>query len=391
MSNEGGVLPAFGPAFDPGFSTDDMTQVFSAEARVQSMCKFEAALAAAGADAGVVPAEIAAEIERACAAQVSDAGRRVLAEGWQTGSPVIVLLSQLRDKLSPEAGALIHHGATTQDVVDSALMIQIRAGLQLLDAGLVQVASTLRDVAFEHRATPMTGRTFLQHAVPTTFGLRVAQWLEPIIRQLPALRSTSDSLPVQLGGPVGNQATLGAHAATVTGGLAERLGLVVPLLPWHTDRSRLAEVVALVTAISSSMAKIGTDLTLLSQSEVGEVRTRPGGSSSMPHKRNPIDPMRAVAAARVCAATAHVVTAASPHELERSIGSWHAEWFAVPVVFQTAGAAVEAIGVATRSMEVDVERMSTNLGAVDGKASSATTALVDQVLAAAASVLGIAE
>jgi 3-carboxy-cis,cis-muconate cycloisomerase len=372
--------------FDPGFSTTAMTRVFSAESRVRAMSRFEGALAAAQADAGLIPAGIAAEIERVCGSRVADA-ESLLASGWEAGTPVVVLLERLRAGLSPEAAGMIHHGATSQDAVDSALMTQIREGLDLLDGGTVRIAVSLQSLASEHRDTPMMGRTFLQHAVPTTFGLRAALWMEPLLGHLAELRVTMANLPVQLGGPVGNRAALGEHADAVTAGVAERLGLAVPVVPWHTDRSRLSEVVALVARVAGSTGKIGRDLTQLAASEVGEVRTRSGTSSSMPGKRNPIDAIRAVSAARACAAVAQIVTAAPPHDLERGIGSWHAEWFAVPLVFQTASAAVEAVGSAIESIEVDAGRMATNLGVTAEPAMlAAAGVLVDRALAAAESL-----
>lgn len=374
--------------FDPGFSTAAMTRLFSANSRVQAMCRFEAALAAASADAGIVPADIAAEIDQVCALPMADA-ESVLAAGWEVGTPVVVLLERLRAELSPEGARLIHHGATTQDVVDSALMIQIRDGLQLLDGSMRRIATALQSLAVEHRGTPMMGRTFLQHAQPTTFGLRAALWLEPLVRQLAELRVAAGNLPLQLGGPVGNRATLGEHADAITAGVADRLDLAVPVASWHTDRSRLAEAVALVTRIAGAAAKIGVDLVQLSHSEVGEIQTRAGASSSMPGKRNPIDAIRAVAAHQACAAVSQIVAAAPPHELERGIGSWHSEWFAVPLVFQTAAATLEAIGSAAESIEVDTDRMATNLSAAAEPAMLvAAGALVDRVLAAADAVIG---
>lgn len=374
--------------FDPGFSTATMSRLFSADSRVQAMCRFEGALAAAQADAGLIPAGAAAEIERVCASRVADA-ESVLAAGWEVGTPVVALLERLRAGLSPDAAEVIHHGATTQDVVDSALMTQIREGLGLLEEGVARVAVSLQSLAIEHRETPMMGRTFLQHAEPTTFGLRAALWMEPLLRHLTELRAAVDDLPVQLGGPVGTRAALKEHADVITAGVAGRLGLVVPVVPWHTDRSRLAEVIGLVGRIAASAGKTGLDLVQLSQSEVGEIGTRSGRSSSMPGKRNPIDSIRAVAAARACAAVTQIVTAAAPHQLERGAGSWHAEWFAVPLVFQTAAAAVEAIDSATGSIEVDTARMATNLGAAPEPAMLATAgALVDRALAAAGAVLG---
>ncbi len=374
--------------FDPGFSTTAMTRTFSAAARVRAMCAFEAALAGAAADVGLIPGDVAAEIERVCLEPVADA-EPLLAAGWEAGTPVVVLLERLRAGLSPDAARSIHRGATTQDVVDSALMAQVGAGLELLAAGVQRVAVALRSLAREHRETPMMGRTFFQHAQPTTFGLRAAFWLEPLVRHLAELRATAGSLPLQLGGPVGNQAELGEHATEVAAGVAARLGLVVPAVPWHTDRSRLAEVISLTVRIASSAAKIGSDVAHLARTETGEIRTRSGTSSSMPGKRNPIDAIRAVAAAQACAAVAQIVTAAPPHELERGVGAWHAEWFAVPLVFQTAAAAVESAGAVAGSIEVDGARMAASLGAPAEPAMlAAAAALVDRVLAAADAAIG---
>lgn len=357
---------------DPGFTTERMRAVFDAAARVAAMCRFEGALAAASADAGVVPAGAAEQIARACAAPSPDP-MAILAAGWAEGTPVLPLLRELRAALPDDAAHWLHHGATTQDVVDSGLAVQARDGLAALDGELCAVAGTLRQVVEEHRDLPVQGWTFLQPAEPTTVGLRAAGWLAPTVRHLGALRAARAGLVVQLGGPTGTQAALGDRADAVTEGLARRLGLAVPDLPWHTDRSRVAELAGLLERVARTMAKIGTDLVLLAHD--GEVRVRAGASSSMPGKRNPIDAVRAIAAAEACSGAASIVTRGRPPELERGAGGWHAEWLAVPLTFCTCAAAVEGIRRALTSLEIDAAPAAAG-------PSPAAQAFVDRVLRA---------
>lgn len=366
------------PTVDSGFSTARLTEAFAAEARVAAMCRFESGLARASASAGVVPSETADRIVKACDAGVDDA-EAVLAEGWQDGTPVLPLLTRLRAGLDAEAARWLHHGATTQDVIDTAMMLQARAGLDALRADLVAVARDLRAAAVTHRDTPAAAWTFLQPAVPTTMGRRVAGWLAPVVTHLRELRETGAALPVQLGGPSGTLDALGHDALAVVEALAEDLGLVAPDLPWHTDRTVVASLVGTLERTARTLATIGTDLALLAHD--GIARMRAGDSSSMPGKRNPIDAVRAVAAAEACAGAASVVTRGRPHELERGIGGWHAEWWAVPLVFQTAGAAAEAIRDAVGSLEVVVD------GGTEGP-TPATGVFVDRVVAACDTEVG---
>lgn len=337
------------PTIDPGFSTDTLSAIFSPPARVAAMCRFEAALAHAQADVGLVPAEVARRIGDACDDGIDDADV-VLRQGWEDGTPVVPLLGRLREALDDEAVGWLHHGATTQDVVDTAGVLQLQAALPAVRRDLLAVARSLRDVVDLHRATPAEGWTFLQPAVPTTVGRRAAGWLSAVVGHAADLRVQTAGLPVQLGGPTGTLDALGDHGPAVVEALAARLDLVAPVLPWHTDRGVLEELVGALQRTGRTMAHVGTDLALLAHH--GAVRMRAGGSSSMPGKRNPIDAVRAVAAAEACHGVAAVVTAGRPHELERGVGGWHAEWFALPLVVQTAGAAAEAIARATSSLEV---------------------------------------
>lgn len=360
------------PTVDPGFSTDAMTAVFAPGARVAAMCRFEAALARASTAAGILDGLVADRVVAACEAGVADPAD-VLVAGWEDGTPVLPLLARLRGRLDDEAAAALHHGATSQDVVDTGTVLQVRAGLAALRADLAGLAADLRAVCVTHRDTPAAAWTFLQPAVPTTVGRRAAGWLAPVVAHLATLRRLDAGLPVQLGGPSGTLDALGASGPAVVAAVADELGLVVPLVAWHTDRTVVAEVVAAVERAARTAATIGTDLALLAHD--GAVRMRPGGSSSMPGKRNPIDATRAVAAAEACSGVAAVITHGRPHELERGVGGWHAEWFAVPLAFQTAAAAVEAVGRAVATLVVVTE------GGTAGPTPAAVDA-VDRVVAA---------
>ncbi len=368
-------------SFDPGFTTLEMARLFSAESKVAAMARVEAALAGAQADLGIIPTAVAEEIQMACAEPITDPGA-ILVDGWEAGSPVIPLLSVLRGRLGATAGRWVHHGATTQDIVDTALMLVVRDGLDVLERNLAGCADDLTRLAVDHRDTPMTARTLLQSAGQTTFGVRVVQWLEPLARHTASLHTRASSLPVQLGGPIGIADAFPDGGVDLVAKLAENLGLAAPVLAWHTERSRLGEVVGLVDSVAAWVGKVGLDLVLLAQSGIGEVRMRPGGSTSVADKRNPIDAVRAVAASAACSANVSLVTGGRPHELERAAGGWHTEWFAVPVAFQTGGAAVEAISRAIGSIEVDADRMLSNLNSpVDPTALRSATLLVDRVVA----------
>jgi 3-carboxy-cis,cis-muconate cycloisomerase len=340
------------------------------------MLRFEAALAAAEADCGLIDADTAAEIAAAAETIIVDA-TDIFRAGWEEGTPVIPLLDQMREQLSTQAGEALHRGATTQDVVDTATMLQVGEAIDVLVGDLDPLVSDLTGLAKTHRDTPALARTFLQPAGVTTFGLRVAYWMAPVGRHRISLWRLRESLPIQLGGAVGTRHMLGGRGAQVAALLAEALGLADPPSPWHGDRSPIAGAVAAVAGLAGDVAKIAGDLVLLSH--LGEVRSRPGRSSIIAGKQNPIDPMRALAAADVCRGAATIVLTARPPELERGVGGWHAEWWAVPSVFQAGGAAVEAIARAVSELEVDTEAMEANIGEMDRDVGEAG-ALVDTLL-----------
>lgn len=349
------------PSFDSGFSTEEMTALFSPESIVGALLRFEGELAMALADVGLAPSDEAEEVAAACRSGVSDP-EALLESTWETGTPIIAL----REAVG--AGKWFHHGATTQDAVDTAQMLLARSGLELLGERLVAIASRLRELTESHRDQPHMGRTFLQIARPVTFGFRTATWLDAVIDHVIELRARRGSLAVQLGGPVGMGHAEDEGGRAVLESLARRLGLRAPDISWHTNRTLVISLVQSVERVARTMAKIGTDIAILSSSSVAEISVRTGRSSSMPEKQNPIDSVRAIAAASACAGAATMLSTAPPHQLDRSVGGWHVEWLAVPLALETADAATEAIGIALDSLEVDAAAMgslaeSTEIGA----------------------------
>lgn len=364
------------PSLFPGFSTEELADLYTSRSTVAAILEFEAALAFALADAGIAPRDEAERVAAACRVEVDDP-ESILASTWETGTPIIALREVV------DAGKWFHYGATTQDAIDTGQMLQAVRALEILDRHLSSIAERLRDLTVEHRQTPHMGRTFLQDARPTTFGFRTATWLDSVLSHIEGLRDHRTALPIQLGGPVGTRETYGESGSEVAGALAERLGLRAPAISWHSDRTVVLALAQAVERAATTMAKIGADVAFLSSSAVGEVSVRSGGSSSMPHKQNPFDSIRAVAVSSSCTGAVAMLTAAPPPELDRAVGGWHVEWTALPLVFQTAGAAIEAIDLCLASLEVDEE-------AIAGPVETPTPtdqSQIDKVLARHATVL----
>jgi 3-carboxy-cis,cis-muconate cycloisomerase len=360
---------------EQGFTTAEMAAVFTPAARVAAMLEFEAALALALSDVGLVDTETAEAVAEACRGPVEDPGA-VLASTWSDGTPMLSLLDTIRSRLTEDEAKWVHYGTTTQDAVDSGTMILASRGLEVLDAGLIAVAGRMATLVARHRDQPQMGRTFLQHARPTTFGFTAAGWLDATLGHLTDLRQEHSKLAVQLGGPVGNLSGYGNRGVEVTEALAGRLGLAAPSLPWHSDRSRIAGLAAALEQTARTMARVGLDVALLASSDIAEISVRGGRSSSMAGKQNPMDSVRAVAAAEVCTAAAQVITAGRLTELERGMGGWHAEWAALPLVFQGAAATAEAITKCLASLEVDSDTMGSRVESV----AEIDPRLIDRVL-----------
>jgi 3-carboxy-cis,cis-muconate cycloisomerase len=364
---------------DPGFTTPEMAEIWTAAARTGAILEFEAALASSLGEAGLAPVEEAEAVALACARPLQRP-EEVLASTWESGTPLIAVMDELRDRLTAEQARWVHYGATTQDAIDTAQMLQAARGLDLLEASLTRIADSMMRLMEANRRQPQMGRTFLQLARPTTVGMRVALWLEPVLRHIEGLRAARSSLALQLGGPVGNRAELGPEADQVVRAVARRLGLDSPLVSWHADRSRMWRLVDAVEHPIRSTAKVAMDIALLAQSDVAELTVRGGGSSSMAGKQNPLDAIRALAAADACSAAAGMISRGRPHELDRGIGSWHVEWLALPLLFQTAAANVQALERLLGSVVVQPESMASRVPAQEEAVGESVEGQIDGVI-----------
>ena len=346
---------------------DDVLDAVSDRAWLAALLEAERALANAEAIAGAIPAHAAAAIADRCRPELFDPARLVEA-GRSAANPVEPLVRELAEAVGGEAAAFVHWGATSQDIMDSAAMLVARRGLGIALARLDAAAARCAELAGEHRSTPMAGRTLLQHAVPTTFGLKCAGWLAALLDARAGLeRIRAERLAVQLGGAAGTLAALGDSGLEVVRLFARELDLPEPELPWHADRQRIAELGAALATAAGVAAKIAGDIVLLSQTEVAEVREGEGGASStMPQKRNPAASVRAIACARQARGHAAVLLAAAEGEHERAAGAWQSEWAALSGALACGGGALANTAEALAGLEVDPERMRQNLDATGG-------------------------
>ena len=349
--------------FDPLGAPVRLRAALSGRAWVAAMLEVEAALAAAGAEAGVIPAEAAGAIAAACRPGAVD-GAGLGDAALAAGNPVVPLVARIRDAAGEEAGAWVHHGATSQDVLDTAAMLVARRAVALVTEELDAVARACAALARAHAGTPMAGRTLLQQALPVTFGLTAAGWLDATLDARAGLARAR--LDVQLGGAAGTLAALGDAGPAVVAALAARLGLGAPELPWHTARGRVAELSAALAVAAGTMGKVGLDLVLLAQTEVGEVEAGAGGSSTLPHKRNPVGAVRARACALRMPGLAATLLAAMAQEHQRAAGAWHAEWEPLTQALALTGGAAAGVSEALDGLAVDAARMRANLGATGG-------------------------
>jgi 3-carboxy-cis,cis-muconate cycloisomerase len=331
------------------------------------MLDAERALAEAGAAVGLVPEDAAARIGEACSAERYDP-ERLADDGRAVGNPAEPLVRELRTAVGDEAAEFVHLGATSQDIVDTAAMLVSRRAVGIVLTELDRLADGCAELARAHRSTPMAARTLLQQAVPTTFGLKAAGWLVAALDTRRELAVVSEErLAAQLGGAAGTLAALGDAALEIVRLYARELGLAEPLLPWHTNRHRIAELGAALNAVAGAAAKVGRDIALLAQSEVGELAEASGGrSSTMPQKRNPVRSTIAVACARLANAHAGVLLGGLAQEHERAVGGWHAEWEALSGTLAFAGGSAAAAADAVTGVEIDAERMRANLEASGG-------------------------
>ena len=355
-------------AFDGLFVPAELRAAVSSRAWLEAMLDAERALANAGATAGGVPQHVATEIGEACDPERFDF-EQLVDEGRSVGNLAEPLVRALAGSVGAEAAPHVHRGATSQDIVDTAAMLVSRRALALVLAEADDVASAAAALARDHRETLMVARTVLQHAVPTTFGLKAAGWLFAVVEARARLEQVSrERLAAQLGGAAGTLAGFGDKGIALADLYAQELGLQAPALPWHTNRTRVAELGAALATIAGVAAKIALDLVLLAQTEVAEVAEGrgTGRSSTMPQKRNPVGSTLARANARLAVAHATVLVGSLEQEHERAAGAWQAEWAALVGALAHTGGALRALAGALESLEVDSDRMRQNLDLTGG-------------------------
>ncbi len=330
----------------------------------------ESALARAEAKVGVIPATAAEAITAAITTFAVD--RERLRTGIaHDGVPIPELVRQLREHIGGEAASFVHWGATTQDIMDTALVLNLRTQLDMLDAALLTLTTNLAGLADKHRRTLMAGRTHSQQALPIPFGYKVAGWIAPLLRDRERLAQLRPRLEVvQFGGAVGTLAALGAHGMAVQSALAAELGLGVALLPWHTARDSFVELGGWLSLVMGSLAKMATDIILMAQSEVGEVRESDdparGGSSTMPQKSNPIVSDLIIAAARTSTGLLGSLHGALIAEHERATGGWQVEWLTLPQMVSLCSGALDHAVFLSENLTVDAEQMRANVAASHG-------------------------
>jgi 3-carboxy-cis,cis-muconate cycloisomerase len=376
------------PLLAPMLSSAAMRAVCDDRAYLQNMLEFEAGLARAEATAGVIPGNAAGPIEAACKASAFDLA--ALAEAaTRSGNLAIPLVKALTAnvaKADAEAARYVHWGATSQDVIDTATMLMLRAGIDALDTDLSRAIKGFAALARAHRDTAMVARTWLQHALPMPFGLKAAEYAASLARARCRLRRLRrEGLALQFGGAAGTLAALGDKGLVVAEQLAQELNLPLPEAPWHTHRDRVAEAASGLAILAGSCGKIARDISLMMQTDVAEAFEPAGegrgGSSTMPHKRNPVAAASALGAATMAPQLAATIFAAQVQDHERSAGPWHAEWPTLPQLMLVASGALAAIVDIAEGLDVDAARMRANLDATLGliMAEAVAMALAEKV------------
>jgi 3-carboxy-cis,cis-muconate cycloisomerase len=350
--------------FRDAFGTPAMREVFSDLATISRYAEVEVALAKAEARCGVIPAGAAEEIARRTDVAAFDFDL-LRQETDNVGYPILPLVHQLTRQCG-EAGRYVHWGATTQDIMDTAVVLQIRAGLAIVEADIAALRGILADLSKRHRDTPMAGRTHLQQALPVTFGYKTAIWLAMFDRHAERLAQLKPRVLVgQFAGAAGTLASLGDKGLAVQQALCEELGLGVPVATWHVARDGFAEAVNLLALVTGSLGKIALDIMLMASTEFAEV-SEPfvkgrGASSTMPQKRNPISSELMLAAAKAVRQHAGLMLDAMVQDFERATGPWHAEWMAIPESFVLTAGALHQAKFALGGLIVDAKKMAGNL------------------------------
>jgi 3-carboxy-cis,cis-muconate cycloisomerase len=357
--------------FESFLSTPDVLDAFSEHHFVQAMLRFEASLARAQAGVGLIPEAAAQSIIGTCKVELFDVAR-IVRDSSRAGSIAIPLVKSLRETVAlfnTDAAAYVHFGSTSQDVIDTALALVTRDALALIETDVRRAAEALLTLAVRHAETPVLARTLMQPASSTSFGLKCAQWAAPLVRSLQRLQTSGPAaLRVQLGGAVGTLAQMEASGEQVRQRMAVDLALTASDVAWHTQRDEWVALGCELGLIVGSLGKIAKDIALMSQFEVAEV-SEPiepgrGGSSAMPHKRNPVACMVALAASVRAPQRIAALLAAMPQEHERALGNWQAELAEWPGLVMTTHGAARAMAQALPNLQIDTARMHANIAAV---------------------------
>ncbi|MDE8345667.1 MAG: lyase family protein [Acidocella sp.] len=367
-------------------STAAMRQVFSATASVQAMLAAEAGLTRAGAACGLVPGDVAARIVAVCAAGGVDTDK-LAAEGQLAGTVVVPLVAWLRAQMPEGQARYVHVGGTSQDIIDTGLVLQLRAGVVLLQDDLARMAQAAVDMVRDYASTPMMARTLLQAALPSRFGLKAAYWLAAIDDARAAMDDeAAGALVLQCGGAAGTLDAVAGCAEAFMAAFGAALGLAVPPLPWHTRRAPLLRLAAAMTGAVGVAGKIGTDIALLMQNEINEVREPAapgrGKSSAMAHKRNPTLSIAARAASLRMPGYLAALAGAQMQAHERAAGELQAEAAIWPGLMLCASGAMAAMAEAMGGLEVDAAAMQRNVPDMPGAGAGAADMLVMRALAA---------
>lgn len=380
----------------PLFGDPDIDALFDDRARLQGMLDFEAALARAEAACGVIPGEAVTAIVTACNAGNFDIAELGAATAL-SGNPAIPLVKALTARVkatNEDAARWVHWGATSQDVIDTGTVLQLRKALEVIAPKLDAACATLRTLAQAERDTGLPGRTLLQQAVPVTFGLKAAGWLDALQRARRRLHALSDDvLVLQFGGAAGTLASLQDRGLDVAQALASELRLPLPALPWHTARDRIVEAGTAFALLAGALGKIATDIVLLMQSEVAEAfepsGAGKGGSSAMPHKRNPVGCVGAIAAATRVPGLVSTLFSAMNQPHERAPGQWHAEWETLPEIIRLTAGSLAQMRIVLDGLQLDRVRMAAHLDSFGGLlyAEAASVTLAAQLGKAAAHAL----
>ena len=351
--------------FGPLFSDAEISQLFTDEAHVRALVAVEAALARAEARVGVIPQAVAEQISNAADAKMIGVG--ALNRGtMRSGFPIIALVQEIRRLVGEEAAPYVHWGATTQDIMDTACMLQVHAAGSLLDDRLHDLIQQLGELAHRYRAVVLAARTHGQQALPISLGLKIASWLAPMLRHRERLAEISARvLVVQLGGAAGTLAALGDKGLAVMEALAEELHLSAPAMPWHAQRDNLVEFAGWLSLVTGTLGKMAQDIILLAQTEVGELAESGeegrGGSSTMPQKSNPITSELILAAARMNASLLSAMHHALIQEQERATHGWQVEWLTLPQMILLAGGALKHGLYLAKNLQVDEAKMRENI------------------------------